>query len=346
MQNKFVDVIIPVYNQEKYLNRCLDSILPQVDDSITVVLVNDGSTDGSLEICLEYEKKHENVKVVDKTNGGLASARNAGIDASCSEFIVFIDSDDYVADDYIEWAKSFADKNLLNVCSYIVRHIKFGENIVSAKEGIYTAKEAFCFTQDSGLFNLAWNKIYSRDIIEKEPKLRFEEGTEPGEDLLFNCEYFKRIDKVRILGQPHYYYMRNGEDSLANSFRKNLWDKNKIFIKALEDTYDFLNIDDKNGLNSLSLAVLRYVHSAIPNMYRKKHKFKRAERLKFYDEILDSEKIALYITHLSTEDRLLNNLKKVYSKKSAKKMDRYYSFLMFVRNNFSWLYNLARKVKG
>lgn len=343
---KTFDIIIPIYNQEKYLNRCLDSILPQIDESIQVILVNDGSTDKSIDICREYELKYSNITVVNKENGGLSSARNAGLNVAASEFVVFVDSDDYVADDYVAWIKESADNKWLSLCSYVVRHINFGDSIVSCQGGTFDIKHAFCILQDSGLFNVAWNKIYSRELIEKEPKIRFQEGQEPAEDLLFNCEYFKRIDKVQISGVPHYFYMRNGEDTLANAYRKDLWEKNKFFIKTIENTFEELDIKDDEGVRALSLAVLNYVHSAIPNMYRPKHKFKRAERRGFYNEILNSEKIAFYFDNLNTEDKLLNNLKKIYNKNSAAKMDRYYSFLMFVRNNFSWLYNFIRRIKG
>ena len=320
--------------------------MSQTDESITVILVNDGSTDKSLDICREYELKYGNVKIVDKENGGLSSARNAGLNASKSEFVVFVDSDDYVADDYVEWIKQNADKNSLAVCSYVIKHIKFGESVVAHKDGEFSVQEAFCSLQNLGLFNVAWNKIYSRALIEKGPQIRFQEGKEPAEDLLFNCEYFKRIDKVKIFEEPHYFYMRNGEDSLANTYRKDLWTKNKFFIKTIEKTYKDLKVADSDGIKSLSLSVLNYVHSAIPNMYRKKHKFKKQERREFYNEIINSERISFYFDNLETDNKLLNNLKRVYRTESAVKMDRYYSFLMFVRNNFSWLYNLIRRVKG
>ena len=342
-----IDVIIPVYNQEKYLRRCLDSLLPQTDESIKVFLVNDGSTDGSLSICREYAATYKNVEVIDKKNGGLSSARNAGLNAASGEHVVFIDSDDYVSEDYIARVKESAERgDALTVFPFIVKHIKLGENTVMTDSGEYTAKNALCTLSEKGMFNLAWNKVYSRRIIETEPTLRFTEGGEPGEDLLFNCDYFKRIDSVYVSEKPVYYYMRNGEDTLANRFRKNLWDNNKIFIDKIKSTFAFFNVEDEYGISVLSAAVLNYVHSAIPNMYRKKHKFKKCERLGFYNEIIASDDFAFYFNNLSGKNVLLNKLKKVYSTESAVKMDRYYSLLMFIRNNFTWLYNILRRIRG
>ena len=93
--DKVLSVIVPIYNTEKYLNRCVDSIINQTYKDLEVILVNDGSTDGSLAICREYEKKDVRVKVVNKENGGLSSARNAGLDVSSGDYVTFVDSDDF-----------------------------------------------------------------------------------------------------------------------------------------------------------------------------------------------------------------------------------------------------------
>lgn len=341
-----IDVIIPVYNQEKYLRRCLDSLLPQTDESIKVFLVNDGSTDASLDICREYAERFKNVVIIDKENGGLSSARNAGLDAAQGDRIVFIDSDDYVADDYVARIQAETEASDLVVFPFIVKHIDLGENKVIMQDGDYSAKDALCLLSDAGMFNVAWNKIYSRSIIEQSPALRFEEGGEPGEDLLFNCEYFKRIKNVKVTDRPIYYYMRNGEDTLANRYRKNLWDKNKVFIEKIKSTFDYFKVEDEYGISVLSASVLNYVHAAIPNMYRKKNKFRKRERINFYNEILGAEEISFYFDHLANDNILLNKLKRVYLRRSAVKMDRYYSFLMFIRNNFTWLYNFLRRARG
>ena len=122
-----IDIIIPIYNQEKYLRRCLDSFLPYVDDSFTTLLVNDGSSDGSLEICKEYQNEYSNIIIIDKANGGAASARNAGLNESKSDYVVFIDPDDCVSDGYIDWIKTNAKyDDKINVCSYVIKHKDFG----------------------------------------------------------------------------------------------------------------------------------------------------------------------------------------------------------------------------
>ena len=99
--NPLVSVIIPVYNVEKYLRRCLNSVIDQEYKNIEIILVNDGSTDNSLEIAISYKEKDKRIKVFSQENQGLSAARNMGLDKSHGEYITFIDSDDYVSKDYV-----------------------------------------------------------------------------------------------------------------------------------------------------------------------------------------------------------------------------------------------------
>ena len=96
MKRIIVSIIVPIYNTEKYLRKCVDSILKQTYENLEVILVNDGSPDNSLEICREYERLDSRVKVINKKNGGLSSARNAGLEICTGKYITFVDSDDYL----------------------------------------------------------------------------------------------------------------------------------------------------------------------------------------------------------------------------------------------------------
>ena len=106
-----VSVIIPIYNSEKYLRRCLDSVLNQSVQDYEIILIDDGSTDGSLDICNEYAERNRNIKVIHKLNGGVSSACNLGINYSRGKYLMFCDSDDYVEPDWIETMYQYAEKN-------------------------------------------------------------------------------------------------------------------------------------------------------------------------------------------------------------------------------------------
>ncbi len=100
---ELISVVIPAYNVGKYIDKCIDTVLTQTYSNIEIILVDDGATDDTAEICDNYAKKDNRVKVIHKKNGGLSDARNAGIDAAKGKYITFIDSDDYIADDYVEF---------------------------------------------------------------------------------------------------------------------------------------------------------------------------------------------------------------------------------------------------
>ena len=101
MKNKLVSIVVPIYNVEKYLKRCVNSLLNQTYKNIEIILVDDGSTDSSGAICDQYKPKDNRIVVVHKSNGGLSDARNTGIDMARGEYIAFVDSDDYIHEDYI-----------------------------------------------------------------------------------------------------------------------------------------------------------------------------------------------------------------------------------------------------
>lgn len=342
-----IDIIIPIYNQEKYLKRCLESIVTQDLENVHLILVDDGSIDESLQLCNIYKNMYPNkITVIHKENGGLSSARNAGIQISESDYITFVDSDDYVEKDYIKEIRSFIEQNNLQntiiAFSYQIKHIDFGTTQIILKDGIQDVGAGICYLEEKNLFNSCCNKVYQRSIL-KENNIQFVLNGEPGEDLIFNCHYFKKIEHVQISSKILYNYMRNGEDSQANKFRSDLWKKNKHFIKEIEDLFNFFRLGSPYQQNLLAEACIRYIYSNIPNMYRGKNKFSKKQRIEFYREILDNKRFQMYFSIFDSESKLFGKLKKLYLKQSPNKLDRYYSFAMYVRNHFSVIYNFIRK---
>lgn len=120
MNNKKVTIIIPVYNVEKYLSRCLNNVINQTYSNIEIILVNDGATDNSQVICEEYKKKDDRIKLLVKENGGLSDARNYGIPYATGDYIAFIDSDDMIHTSYIEYLLNLIEKynGDISICGY------------------------------------------------------------------------------------------------------------------------------------------------------------------------------------------------------------------------------------
>lgn len=197
-----VSVIVPIYNVEKYLKRCIDSILNQTYKNLEIILVDDGSPDKCPQICDEYAKEDDRIIVIHNKNGGVSSARNAGLDIARGKYIGFVDPDDYINYDMysamVNEMDNFAcDAVICGFCQVsekenkIIRKESLQSKVLSVEECF---KELFSF---SGLDikPVVWNKLFKRDIISD---LRFCEYIEISEDLLFCVEYLLRCDKIAL----------------------------------------------------------------------------------------------------------------------------------------------------
>ena len=225
-----VSVIVPVYNMEKYLQQCLDSLLVQTLEDIEIICVNDGSTDSSAEILACYVAKDERIKVINKPNGGLSSARNAGIRKAIGEYIGFVDSDDYIAPDFYEKLYQTAKRAHANIVATNI--IKFN----SEKQWSFLTFEKFKsmdrLDKKYRLFNLpffcyVWNKIYNREKL-LNANLWFREG-ELWEDMYFIHKALYYMGRVAVMSDSAYYY-RVRADSIIGSN-----DDNKIYWHQLQN---------------------------------------------------------------------------------------------------------------
>jgi glycosyltransferase involved in cell wall biosynthesis len=234
MENKTygVSVIIPAYNCIKSLKYCVDSVLRQTYADFELILTDDGSKDGSGELCDEFAARDKRIRVIHKPNGGVSSARNTGIDAANGEYITFCDSDDYLEPNYLATLVNTAEKN--PDCGHIwcgfqtVTGYK-KENAVpnfTASEAVtyYTLKD-YMTLHEMWLDTGPWNKLYKTEII-KNSKVRFSEDLSLGEDWLFNLSYIdaSENDKFAVISKPLYNYVRGNSDSLDSKYRKDLLD--------------------------------------------------------------------------------------------------------------------------
>ena len=189
---KRISVIVPVHNAENYLEKCLNSIIPQLSDQDEILLMNDWSTDSSTQICEEYSKKYNNIFTQYNENGGPSKTRNLGIEKAAGKYLLFIDSDDYLKENYVVKMLEDIENYELTVCSYSFVYEdlnKIQEQKYSNKLGnVIIPKDDFIKLYHVQLLNLVWNKIYRADIIKKN-NIRFDEKITKGEDLLFNLEF-------------------------------------------------------------------------------------------------------------------------------------------------------------
>ena len=207
--NLLVSIIVPVYKVERYLPRCIESILGQTYTNFELILVDDGTPDKSGIICDRYAEKDSRIKVIHKENGGVSSARNAGIDAAQGEWITFIDSDDWVSDDYLEVLLQPLEKHNceLTVGSMERRHIRISTS--RSEEHFIDVNtqdtEKIIELIDRTEFYGPCMKLFARNLI-KTNKLRFPEGILMAEDAIFVNNYLKFCRKIYLTGKVIYYY--------------------------------------------------------------------------------------------------------------------------------------------
>lgn len=225
-----VSVIVPVYNVEAYMDRCVSSLCGQSYDKIEIALVDDGSTDSSGAKCDAWAAKDSRIRVIHKKNGGLSDARNVGIAASSGEYIAFIDGDDYVAPTYCEklyeaLLRNDADMALCNLCyvwedgtlrPYMTPcHEK---KVVTRKEGLHAL-----LCESNLTFGIVWNKVYKRDLFMKEPPLQFALGRYY-EDEYINYQLLDRAEKIAIVPDALYYYVQREGSIIHRYSRKHFED--------------------------------------------------------------------------------------------------------------------------
>lgn len=226
-----ISVIVPVYNTERYLRRCVESILAQTYTDFELLLIDDGSTDGSAAICDEYAALDPRVRVFHKPNGGVSSARNLGLDHACGQWITFCDADDYV---YAEWLQNYdiesvSDEDLINQGAKSNAYIFRDTNPVSELSFSFdgSPSEFIEKSTQNGLFGYLWIKCFRKDII-KERQIRFDTGVKFQEDELFITEYLKYIDNVKSVREIGYYYETSGWDKYRKEDLINIHLKRKI----------------------------------------------------------------------------------------------------------------------
>lgn len=207
---RLVSIIVPIYNVEPYLDKCIDSLLNQTYASIEVILVDDGSPDKCPYICDAYAKEDCRIKVIHKKNGGLSSARNAGLDICNGDYIMFVDSDDWIALDLIEKMVAIMQKKNVQLvtCGRWMVDKDNEDKITSGQSEILTTEQAIkksIFNDKVGI--AAWGKLYKREILEK---IYFPEG-EIHEDVAIIYHVFNRCSSIYLMDYAGYYYRYNAE---------------------------------------------------------------------------------------------------------------------------------------
>ena len=252
-----VSIIVPVYNAEKYLERCINSLKNQSLKSIEIILVDDSSTDSSLEMCNKMAVEDSRIKVIHKVNEGAGYARNAALEIVTGEYIGFLDSDDFVE---IDMFKTLYDKAVQYDSDLVMSGVLFVDGNMFSKEGeckrkTYFDEDTHFDTEDSlkklrmGIVGATpedsddskygmsiWKNLFKTEVIKKNNITFKSEREMLSEDALFMIDYISCIDKAIGINEAFYNYCRN-EDSISKSYKKDRFEKSLVFVSEVEKRF-------------------------------------------------------------------------------------------------------------
>lgn len=268
-----VSVIVPIFNVEQYLRKCLTSIVNQSLKEIEVILINDGSKDKSREIALEYENKYSNFKLIDKKNGGLSDARNFGMKNAIGEYVAFIDSDDYIDQSMLEKLYNRAKKYNADIacCDLMYIYDDFHNSVsVGADFDVSSYEENSRIIE---INNSACNKLYRRLFIGNKsfPKGRWYE------DLAVIPAWVAEANRVVYINEPLYYYIQRG-DSIVHSIDERIFDvywaidnTKKMIETTTNEKCDVNSLYLNNGLVMTSLRIKHFNNREVKKRFIKKN---------------------------------------------------------------------------
>lgn len=264
-EKALISIIIPVYKVEKYLEKCIQSLINQTYENLQIILVDDGSPDNCGKICDEYAKKDHRIEVIHKSNGGLSDARNKGLEIAKGEYIGFIDSDDYIESDMYEVLYNLlkqynADVSICNF--YTVSQgkiaIKNAENGIKEYNRIEILKEVLL---DNNIQSYAWNKLYKKELFDE---IKYPVGKKY-EDIGTTFYLLEKCNKVVVTEKPEYYYI-NRQDSIVNNVTETTITD---YIELIMQRYDYIeeNIKELSSYNKDYLKrILKTAEQDIKNL--------------------------------------------------------------------------------
>lgn len=271
-----ISVVVPVYNAEKYLDKCIQSIINQKYSNLEIILVDDGSKDNSLELCKKYAENDKRIKVIHKENGGVSTARNSGIEAVSGDFIAFIDSDDYIDENmYFNMIQKVSeyDCDVVMCDCYKVNSDKKEVFTHDIRSGFYNKKHLYKEYFDKSLMLDSINypatisncvMLIRADII-KDNKLEYKEGIKFSEDLLFGSRVMYYANSFYYLKGECYYNYINNPTSTTNTYYEKKWDNFISLYKEIKAFFE--DKEDFDFSKQIYYCLLFFIYNSVGNIY-------------------------------------------------------------------------------
>lgn len=234
--NPLITIIVPIYKVEKYIHKCINSIINQTYTNLQIILIDDGSPDNCGKICDEYVKKDSRIEIIHKKNGGLSDARNVGIKKAKGKYIGFVDSDDYIKEEMYQNLYNLIKENDadMSICNFynvidgkdIIKNVNAG---IKEYDKIEILKEILL---DKEIQSYAWNKLYKRELFEN---IEYPVGKKY-EDIGTTFYILENCNKIIVSGEPEYYYLNRKDSIVNNNTEQTIMD----YIDIVEQRYDYI----------------------------------------------------------------------------------------------------------
>lgn len=335
-----ISVIVPIYNAEKFISKCIDSIVNQSYKDIEILLINDGSNDTSLEIIKKYKEIDNRIRIIDKENSGVSDTRNLGVKEARGEFIQFIDSDDFVEKDMLcntlfEIEEEEADLIISGLFLDIQKNNNISTSIQSFSDKICVGKEDIgigVLERLNGTYiNSPINKLYKTKII-KENNIVMDRNIDLGEDLLFNLQYFKHCNKIIFKEKSYYHYNMQVSDNLTFKFRKDKLELMKHLYDGCKDFLSYCNLE-KSKIVELNNLFIKWMYSCYIDLNNESCSMSNKEKVSFISE------------SVSDYSEIINNTNiKSFTYKILKYILRYPRVVFIVSKMMYWIKTSLREL--
>ncbi len=339
-----ISIIVPVYKVQDVMHHCIESILKQTYHNFELILIDDGSPDASGKICDSYAEKDSRIKVIHKKNGGVSSARNIGIANAKGDYIVCVDSDDYVDEAYLQgfadvidkypqaeivWCGFYTVKDYEKGITQTVKYDDSGKLIESDASKIMTFHQKW-------LNAAPWGKLYLKRVID-ENNLKMDESMSLGEDLLFNFSYINSCSNKKIYhtNKCAYYYIRTEKETLDNKYRPDLFE---IYTHINDEMLRYITewkVDSEQVAMFYSSAYFSY-EKCLKNTFHKNNNASKKEKYQINKKIMQSSRFKDAVEKSNCKIRTPLRI--------AYKLNNY-RLVELVNNTVSYLYKIKTKIK-
>lgn len=355
-ENVKISIIIPVYNAENYIEACMRCVYAQTLQDYEIILVNDGSTDNSAEICKRYASEDSRVTYIEKENGGAGSARNAGIEAATGKYLAFPDVDDTFEQNMYEELYALAESGNYDMVISGANYFRQedGKLVFNRTENVkplaYTSRDAcrrhvMDFFPTTTVFDVPWNKLYKRSVI-VENRLRFTD-LRRCQDATFNLDFYNCVQSVASVDKAYYNYRENTVADVQRKFPKNLIDINIYYYTHLTELMTSWGIYTGDVKRHYDSTFIIAIYSAMDRFDNPRWRLSRSAQKAYLEDILNRPEIESFLPEASVGDDVREMYNIILHKdiKQFLRLHKKERFKESVRSN-PLLIGLYRKLKG